>query len=369
MDNSASPDKLSFSSLNGRQLSPPKGHLTRTGARLLHLKGGSGGEPPVYVQAYSTLDLPGLVDFLKGVDDKVASAVALCAKIWYHYKCEKGHEVYKPRLCRQRRFCPRDAEAYVKSRVAHAYEVFKRLEIVYGWRIYLIHIVFTLPKDLWIRVVENPDPFFEAVYEALKYEGGMSGGVASLHLIHSSRPLDGWYPHIHAIVPNVVLIRHREINWIGGARVKASYFKRTRPFFNESRLKERYRSSIKRVFGVEVEDVDVYVGYVRLRDKVKAKHRLRYAFRMPIQDLAPHLNGSLSNGVKEFVLKVLNYPYERIRWFGWLAKGVVGRYLPGYVKLNEFLKEFEGRCPICCSPLRFVECLDRPPPLIVVSGV
>jgi len=362
MDKSEACDILSLCSPFERQLPQPQGSLSCDCSKLVLDRGGSGGEPPVYVQAYSTLDLPGLVDFLKGVDDKVASAVALCAKIWYHYKCEKGHEVYKPRLCRQRRFCPRDAEAYVKSRVAHAYEVFKRLEIVYGWRIYLIHIVFTLPKDLWIRVVENPDPFFEAVYEALKYEGGMSGGVASLHLIHSSRPLDGWYPHIHVIVPNVVLIRHREINWIGGARVRASYFKRTRPFFNESGLKERYRSSIKRVFGVDVEDVDVYVSYVRLSDKKKAKHRLRYAFRMSIQDLAPYLNGSLNDEVKEFVLKVLNYPFERIRWFGWLAKGVVGRYLPGYVKLSEFLRKVEDRCPICHTPLHFVEYLDRPPP-------
>jgi len=308
------------------------------------IEGGIGGSAPVYVQAYSTTDISGVVEFLKEVesDGKLASAVALCAKIWYKYRCEEGHFVLKPRLCRERRWCPRDAEVYVKLKVNHALENFERIE---GWRdirLYLIHLVFTFPQEIWQDVVRDPDPAFECVYEALMYPSGLSGGVAALHLTHSSEPLRGWYPHIHVIVPNVVVVKNGGLRW----------FRRARPYFNERLLKKRFAEALKKRYSVEVES-DLYVQYVRFSDKARVKHILKYAFRLPIMDLAPYLKAGLSDEVKKWVVEVVNYPRKRIRWFGWLADGVKNRYMV-FERFEDWLKRYEGLCPIHRCRLLFV---------------
>jgi hypothetical protein len=217
---------------------------------------------------------------------------------------------------------------------------------------------------LWDRVFNDPNLFFKVVYETLEYPfGGMNGGVASLHLVHSQDPLGGAYPHIHVILPNVVLKKLKQKGFDRRKRVAEGYFVRVRPFFNERLLKAKYGRILGEVFGVEVDDVDVYVQYVKLSNEAKAKHVLRYAFRLPIQDLAPYLNEGLSGEVKEFVWSVLNYGYERIRWFGFLAKGVVKRYLGRwYLSMDVFMRFKEMVCPICYSRMWFVEYTDRPPP-------
>jgi len=323
------------------------------------LRGVIGGTPPVYVQSYSTTNL---LEFLRELEESgdvealTSWSVERCGRIWRKYRCDgdgKEHFIRKPWLCRRRRWCPRDAKAYCSLKVSHAVEVFKMIE---GWRdvrLYLIHLVFTFPKEIWEDIVENPDPAFECVYEALKYPNGLSGGVAALHLLHSKEPLRGWYPHIHVIVPNVVVVKNGGLGW----------FRRVRPFFNEKMLKERFSKALEKKYGVKVSP-NIYFRYVRFSDEKKIRHVLKYAFRLPIQDLAPYLKGGLSDEEKKFVVEVVNYPHKRIRWFGWLADGVKSHYMP-FVKWSDWLKKKKEEwnlCPIHHKPLVYVEYDGLDPP-------
>jgi hypothetical protein len=229
-------------------------------------------------------------------------------------------------------------------KVKHAIRVFETIE---GWRdikLYLTHIVFTLPKELWLKVVEDCDSFFEAVYEALRYPGGLSGGVAALHLWHSEDPLSGFYPHIHVIVPNVVVVKNGKLKW----------FRRVKPFFNERLLKERFRLSLIKKFNVSVDSVDIYLRYVRFKDRGQVIHVLNYAFRLPIEDFAPYLRSGLPKEVRDFVLSVVNFKKHRIRWFGWLSDSVKSHYMR-FVRFKEFVEEVTGICPIHRVKLMFVE--------------
>jgi hypothetical protein len=325
-----------------------------------HLEGGIGDAPPVYVQSYSTTNLS---EFLRELEESgdvealTSWSVERCGKIWFRYRCDgdgKEHFVRKPWLCRRRRWCPRCADAYVRLKVEHAIETFEMIE---GWRdieLYLIHLEFTFPQEFWQGIVDDPDPAFECVYEALRYPNGLSGGIAALHLWHSRNPLDGWYPHIAVVVPNVVVVKNGGLKW----------FRRVRPWFNEKLLKERFAKAIEKRFGVKVEP-NVYVSYVKFSDKARVKHLLRYTFRLPIHDLVPYLKGGLSDEVKKFVVELVNYPRKRIRWFGWLADGVKSRYMP-FVKWSDWLKKKKEEwmfCPIHHKPLVYVGYDGLDPPI------
>jgi len=316
---------------------------------------------PVYVQCYSTTNFLGLADWLKRFDEKLGSEVDVCGKSWVKYYCKGGggHLLLKPKLCRHRHFCPNDAEAYTRLRVNRAYEVLSEFVSKLRLKTYLIHFVFTLPKPLWEKAVENPNLLVKAVYKTLDEYRGMKGGVLAVHFTHSKNPLMGWYPHVHVLLLNVVAKVMPQICGDGLKLVRRKkegkvFFVRKRPFFNHVFLKMRYKWWIKEFFGYEwVGFPDVYVQYVRfeVKNEVKIKHLLRYAFRLPIQDFSEVDFSKLTQEQSNFVWNLLKLRFKRIRWFGFLADGVKKFYFSfvdlDYVRIEVILWKYRIKSSLC----------------------
>jgi len=323
-------------------------------------KWGSGGYP-VYVQCYSTTNFRGLSDWLKQFNEDLGKDVGRCGRSWHRYWCDGdgGHLLLRRKLCGRRRFCPNDAEAYTRLRVNHAYKVLNEFVSRLKMKVYLIHLVFTLPEPLWLKAVENPDLLIKAVYKTLDGYKGFKGGVLSIHFTHSKNPLLGWYPHIHVLLLNVVANVMPQLCEDGLRKVKRKrdgivYFIRKRPFFNHFLLKLNYKWWIQWFFDYEWYGLpDVYIGYVRFSEKNEGriKHLLRYAFRLPIQDFHDVDFSKLTEEQSDFVWKLLNIRFKRIRWFGFLADGVKKFYFSfagmDYVKFEAYLCRYQSKSSIC----------------------
>ena len=286
--------------------------------------------------------------------------VVNCRTVWDKWVCERGHVVVKPMLCRDRLVCPICAEKYADDRVRKVLSDWRLLESKRGAKLYLIHIVFTFPKELWDRILENPDLGYRAVYESLSgldkehpiwFLGGQIGGVSRLHL-WSSRDVFRVYPHVHVVVPNRLLKRNGRLKW----------FVRMRPYFSNGNLRLRWKLALKKVFGYECkDDVDVFVRYVDVeRDRGKAVHVLRYVFRQFVYDV---FRKGLENDerledddVRKFIHKLLEIESSKhlVRYFGFLASNGKAwikcvRSLGGMDEALDdgLVHDEEVKCPIC----------------------
>jgi len=321
---------------------------------------GSGGIP-VYLECYSTTNFKGLSDWLSRFNKDLAEDVANCGKSWHKFWCDGdgGHLLLRRRLCGHRRFCPNDARSYVNLRVNRAYEVLREFASKLKFKVYLIHIVFTLPQPLWGRAVEDSKLLVDVVYRTLDEYKGMKGGVLSVHFTHSKNPLLGWFPHVHVIMLNVVAKVLPQLSEDGLKPVKRKrdgvvYFVRKRPYLNHLLLKMKYKWWIQKVFGYTWRGLpDVYVNYVKFCDENegKIKHLLRYAFRLPIQDFYNVDFSNLTEEQSNFVWQLLNLKFKRIRWFGFLADGVKKFYFSfvglDYVRLEVVLSRIKAKSRIC----------------------
>jgi len=302
------------------------------------------------------------VQLVKGFDELRALNVVRCRTIWDKWVCEHGHVVVKPMLCGDRLTCPICAERYADERVKHVMDDFKALETFGKAKLYLISIVFSFPKELWDRILEDPDLAYRCVYEALNglkkempswFVDGEIGGVARLHLWSSSRVFE-LQPHVHVVVPNRVLKNN--------GRLK--YLKRIRPWFTNKNLRFRWKLAIEKVFGVKVDgEVNVHVSYVNVeKNKGRAIHVLRYVFRQFVYDV---FRKGLENDrrvlddedVKGFVHKLLEIESSKhlVRYFGFLASN--GKAWINSVREVEGMDEGlddgliyddeEAKCPVC----------------------
>lgn len=286
--------------------------------------------------------------------------VLSCRAVWVKERCERGHVVVRPRLCRDRLVCPICAEKYAADRVKKALNSFKLLTTKRGAKLYLIHIVFTFPENLWSKIFENPDLAYKTVYKALGglekedpiwFLGGLIGGVARLHL-WSSRNVFMLYPHVHVVIPNRILKKNGKMMW----------FVRIRPWFTHNNLRFRWKLALEKVFNCEVKgDVDIHVDYVDVERNIgKAIHVLRYVFRQFVYDVFrkgldsdKRLNDGDARCFTHGVLEVES-KYHLVRWFGFLASN--GRkWIYETRKVEEMdealdsgeFDDEESRCVIC----------------------
>jgi hypothetical protein len=330
--------------------------------------GEAGDKSPVYVHRLSKTNFLGYVEWLKKRDIIKSYKIEECGKKWLKYWCPKGHYVFKQKLCRERHFCPNDAEIYTWERVEHAYETIKEFALKMPFKVYLIHLVFTLPKELWIKAVENPDLFIKTIYDTFNYYDGLKGGVLALHLNHSKNAKNGWYPHIHVILLNVCVYHINEI--LKEKKIKKKIygnviFKRKRPYFKEKLLKLRYKWSIEKNFNYKFNGLpDVFMHYIEFKkenERIIKRRYLRYAFRLPILDFKDVDFNKLTEEESNFIWQLLNTKIKRIRWFGYLSDGVKTFYLSvvgvNYITLTE-LRKIQKRkmkyCPIHNLKLTYV---------------
>jgi len=337
---------------------------------------GVAGALPVYLELLrktNFLEPKGYINWLATKNPDLAAAVKNCCKKWFKkYYCigDGGHLLLRHQQCKKEHFCFICSDRYTNLRVNHAYETLKEFANKMGFSVYLIHIVFTLPKELWLKAIEKPNLFVSAIYKTLEhYKRGneLYGGVLGIHLNHSRNPSKGYYPQIHCILINVAAKFMPVITENGIAKPKKKkeaviYFKRKKPFFREKLLKFYYKYALKEVFNFECDkNINLYIQYVKFSDKneKKIKHLLRYVFRLPIQDFKDFNFINLTEEESNFIWQLLNFRIKRIRWFGFLGDGVKSHYLEiagvDYVTILKLKWKFKKESNIC--PIHHIKML------------
>lgn len=324
----------------------------------------------------------------KNLNEDILSDLLSCGSHWLKYWCpgdeNKGHYVFKPRMCRNRKYCPKCAESYTYLRAKRVYEVMEQIDKQTSFSLYVMHIVFTLPRELWNCDLRK---FIKAVEKTIKYpikgSKAVSGGVIGVHTWHSKNPFSGRYPHVHVVLLNCVLEK------IAGNSLW--YFKRTRPYFNVNLLKVRYLRFLKKYLGYSGEKINLKVYYTRIKNKELVMHWLKYAFRRPIYDFYKYIienDRKYSKKELDFFREVINERINRIRWIGFLAPGS-GFYLNDcgirkrvsylsligvlILRLKDWVRMRLGYCPIHHKKLEYIGFalpheVDRPPPVPVLEN-
>jgi len=295
---------------------PPQADLTR-------VFGGVLGRSPIYVQYRTQLTSKFRDRYEKESNKLDAHAIKYCGSSFYRYDCiECGESQLVAISCKHRNYCPKCAANYTNMKVNHAWDsVFSHFAKIKSS--YLIQIVFTCPWEYRENIAKNPSRFFHVVYRTLDAylpEWEKSGGVAGIHYIGDKNPF-GLHPHIHVLVPNFVFSKK------GGG---IGYFKRKRPFFNVKKLREEYSAQFEGEYHEKYDEMNLYVNYVRMDNEDKVKHKLRYAFKKPIEFYAPiieKLGDDIKDEELDFIFRILKRECKSYRYFGYLADGVKSRYL------------------------------------------
>jgi hypothetical protein len=122
---------------------------------------------------------------------------------------------------------------------------------------------------------------------------------------------------------------------------KDGKFIRFRPYFDVDFIREIWRESLRSV-GLNFDVVDVKVRYVKLSNRASVVHRVKYASRHPLIDIASYYVDrdyeGLSDGLRDWYLKLIYYVNRR----------VCGGFLR---KLSKLVGDVEVKrvCPICGS--------------------
>jgi hypothetical protein len=197
---------------------------------------------------------------------------------------------------------------------------------------YLINVDLTMPKEYSV-VYAFDDDGLKILRRALKlfirefehHYGGELGYFYNVH-IWGTRSLDPHF-HIHLSLCNAVF--------------KDGKFIRFRPYLNVEIVRELWAKCLRKI-GLDVNNsVDVYVRYCKLSNRVGIIHRVKYASRSPIIDLASFyvdkkfdgFNGDL---LRRWYIKLLNYINRRI----------CGGFLRKLSKIVGDVEVTRG-CPIC----------------------
>jgi hypothetical protein len=196
---------------------------------------------------------------------------------------------------------------------------------------YLIDIDLTVPKDVsfrWSRGKDGVKLLRKAFRLFVKrLENCRNGELGYFYNIHiwSTRSLEPHY-HIHMSLCNAVF--------------KNGKFIRFRPYFNVEVIREIWAECLRSV-GLDVDNnVDVKVRYCKLRNEAGVVHRVKYASRHPLVDVASyyyeHEFKGLNEDLRNWYLELVYYVNRRVCG-GYLRrlKSIVGD-----VKVSR-------SCPVC----------------------
>jgi hypothetical protein len=197
---------------------------------------------------------------------------------------------------------------------------------------YLVNVDLTIPKD-YSLVYAFDDDFLKLLKKALKLfikdlEDHYKGELGYFYNVHiwSTRNLDPHF-HIHLSLCNAVF--------------KDGKFIRFRPYFNVEIVRELWANCLRKA-GLKVDNnVDIKIRYCKLTNRAGIIHRIKYASRHPLVDIASFyadkefdgFNGSL---FKRWYLKLIYYTNRR----------VCGGFLRRLSKIVGDVEVSRG-CPIC----------------------
>jgi hypothetical protein len=186
--------------------------------------------------------------------------------------------------------------------VAQGSAVFHRLlETAVDW---FGHLVLTFPP--WLPDQSREETAARVFRVAIAFVKARFGsGVAVLHTWRTRHPLAEPHWHVHFLIP----------------------FK-LRPWIDLDRLREAWRQVLLDAGLEPPPTVDLWWGYTRRANQGKLRHWCNYAVRRPILDINEFLlkGGEWSADWYDFHV---SWPknFRRVRWFGKLSDGNVGRFL------------------------------------------
>jgi hypothetical protein len=256
------------------------------------------------------------------------------------------------RGCGDRDLAPIEGTYYCDAMARDAFRVVKGVVAALGMEKDLHCLgdkwVLTLPKELSAKLDRERGTkewrakiakLFSAGAELIKrfHPEGEVAVVASLHLTGEEKPWEAHYHFNFYLLPVVRKDGRWEPlkRWIEGEELEEA--------------RKAWKKKVERVFGAELEEVDIKRGYFKSWGKVA--HFIRYLFRHPLEDLWKGWKGfeegkviySYRKGFKTKTLKVpgeevleafsrvkdLPSSFKRIRYFGWLGNNRRGEILKG----------------------------------------
>ena len=163
------------------------------------------------------------------------------------------------------------------------------------------------------------------------------GGFYSIHIWKTSKPLD---PHLH--------VHLQLFNVAYNSRENSFY--RFKPMLSHLYVKQAWRDALRSqgLWDDPLEQAfpDCHLHYLKLQDRERLIHRLRYVFRRPLIDLNTTLTHVPPDPNPVWVRYLLDYVPRRVK-IGFMAN----------LKRMGFIcyKSFFERCPICGGILRALE--------------
>jgi len=261
--------------------------------------------------------------------------------------------------CNDRALCPR-CSWYNARREAWTtwYWLKNNLVTRMPFKVYLLHIVLTVPKDLTI----SDKQLIKAVHQVMTHQSCQTTFCYVIQNNSSSNPLVK-HRHVHLLALNIGMVRGE----LGNMQ-----FRRLRPYFNVDRLRRRWNKAI----GYDSKkNVDLHVSYCHFFQKGQAIHWLSYMYRYNVWDVFKHTIRR-GKGTPFILIKLdgsklkaqLSQQKKRVTWVGFLAstkRYASIKWLGEYYTLREIrekVKEDSNRCPykdefghVCGALLKVVD--------------
>ncbi len=244
--------------------------------------------------------------------------------------CKKRHECYRCARLENNRLRDRWREKFVLTSLGKPSE----LEFM--------QVTLTLPPNVQKIITDenlfqtNLAELVKLVNKVIEQQFGKDlkvGLVSSPHYWHSKRPLDGWFPHVHATIARTA--------W----NKRLNRFVKLPQWFDVVRFNEDWKIAVRRKYKVNVGKIVVHSHYsTGLR---ALNHWLAYQFRYPVQDVAKWIERgeSPNEDQTKFLPKLLSWKKKARHIFskGFMSDNVVNRFI---AKVNDVKGEFRKLKPM-----------------------
>jgi hypothetical protein len=245
--------------------------------------------------------------------------------------CRGGKNVYVPNLLHVGRFSPfRKWRNVAPSLSRFVNKLFRLRDLGVD---YLVEFDLTVPGEVSLSWSNDVDEGVRLLKSAFKLfvrclESKFNGRLGYFFNVHvwGTRSLKPHF-HIHSCFCNAVMKEDGKLI-------------RFRPFFDVDFIRQIWKESLRGV-GLRVDgNVDVKVRYVKLSNRAGVVHRVKYASRHPLIDIASYFVDrdyeGLSDGLRDWFLKLIYYVNRRI----------CGGFLR---KLSKLVGDVEVKrvCPVC----------------------
>jgi len=224
---------------------------------------------------------------------------------------------------------------------------------------YLVKLDLTVPG--WVSKSLRPGDlklirravniFLDRLRSLLFRHDSRLGGFYAVHIWKTTKPLEPWL-HVHLNLLNVAYDPRQKT------------FHRFKPFVDHYKVKIAWRESLVAV-GLWDNPLarflpDCHVGYIRLSDRARVVHRIRYVFRKPVVDINKSIgNCDWRNADPVWARHLLDYTPRQV-CVGWALNLKRFGFVAGSYSGNSTML----CCPCCGGSLEYVGRFPEIPPEI-----